>query len=116
MGGCVMRKRLLIPVVVFACAAPGLYLRYQFILDQQCITWQDYGKVRDGMTQPQIEAVLGPPRSVNATPDGGKEVCWIGRKQGMIAVEFSANGTMVQKCYMEEARDYRLSFFPRARE
>jgi hypothetical protein len=68
------------------------------------------------MTQPEVEAVLRRPRSIDAKADGGKEVRWIGRKQGMVYVEFSASGAMLRKHFTEEARDYRLSFFPRVRE
>jgi hypothetical protein len=110
-----MRRRLWTLCVVLL-AGIGLFLLYQYTLDQQSITWGDYMKVRVGMTQPEVEAVLGPPRSNDAKPDGGKEVRWIGRKQGMIYVEFNSGGAMVRKHYTEEARDYRLSFFPRARD
>lgn len=111
-----MRKRLWTLFASLTCAAIGLFLLSQYILDQRTLTWRDYMKVHDGMTQPEVQAVLGPPRSIDVKLDGGKEVRWIGRKQGEIYVEFSANGAMVRKCYTEESRDYSLSFFPRVRE
>ncbi len=111
-----MRRRLGILSVVLACSAIGLSLLYEYTLDQQSITWRDYMKVQDGMAQSEVEALLGPPQSIDAKQDGGKEVRWIGRKQGMIYIEFGASGAMVRKHYVEEARDYRLSFFPRVRE
>jgi len=99
-----------------AFVAIGVFLLYQFILDQQCITWRDYMKVRDGMTQSEIQKILGPPQNIYAKQDGGSRICWVGRKQGMISVEFGADGAMVRKYFVEEARDYTLSFFPRTRE
>lgn len=65
---------------------------------------------------PQAESVLGPPSEVLATPDGGCEVRWCGRKQGMVYVEFDKRGAMVRKYFIEEARDYRRGFFPRIRD
>ena len=41
---------------------------------------------------------------------------WIGRKQGVVYVEFGPSGTMVRKHYTEEARDVSLSFLPRVRD
>jgi hypothetical protein len=111
-----MQRRLWALSAVLVCTPLGLFLLYQDILDQQRLTWRDYLKVREGMTQPEVEAVLGPPQSIDATTGGGKEVRWIGRKHGMIYVEFSTSGAMVRKFYIEEARDYRLSFFPQVRE
>jgi hypothetical protein len=111
-----MRRRLWALFVVLALAPLGLFLLYQFILDQQGITWHDYRAVQEGMTQPEVEAVLGPPRHVDARADGSKTVRWIGRKQGMVCVEFTASGAMVRKSFAEDARDYSLSFFPRVRE
>jgi hypothetical protein len=72
--------------------------------------------IRDGITQPEIEAVLGRPQTMEAKPGGMTEVRWFGRKQGMIYVEFDKDGAMRRKYFMEDAVDYRLSFFPRIRE
>ena len=110
-----MRRRWWALSVGLAFDGIGGFLLYQFIHDQQCIEWSDYTKVRDGMTQAEVEVVLGPPQSIDATPGGGREVHWIGRKQGMVSVMFNANGTMVRKHYTEDARDYSLSYFPRVR-
>jgi hypothetical protein len=110
-----MRRLLWRLSAVLSCAALGLFLLFQYILDQQSLTWRDYMKVRDGMTQAEVEAVLGPPQSIDVE-DEGKKVRWVGRKQGAIYVEFSAGGAMVRKHYTEDARDYSLSFFPRVRD
>jgi hypothetical protein len=116
MQGCDMRKRRSILAVGLILSALGLFLSYEYILDQQSITWQDYMKVHDGMSQHEVEAILGPPRSIATKQHGGSEVCWIGRKQGMISIEFTAAGAIDRKSFIEDARDYRLSFFPRVRD
>jgi outer membrane protein assembly factor BamE (lipoprotein component of BamABCDE complex) len=113
---CIMRTNLFACLVVMACPAPIGYLVYQFILDQQRLTWRDYTKVQDGMTRLQIEEILGPPQRVDAREGGGQKVRWIGRNEGMIYVEFDEQGRMTRKNFTETARDYRLSFFPRIRD
>jgi hypothetical protein len=111
-----MRKHQIALAITAVWAAFGTFLLYQYILDQQRLSWRDYLKVQDGMTQAQIEAELGPPRRVDIRPSGGKEVRWIGRNEGMVYVEFDENGRMVHKHFIESARDYSLSFFPRPRD
>jgi hypothetical protein len=111
-----VERRLLTLSLVLALAGLGLFLLYQYILDQQSITWRDYMKVRDGMTQVEVEALLGRPQSIDAMPDGGKEVRWIGRKQGMIYVEFSAGGALIRKQFTELARDGGVRFFSHPRD
>ena len=111
-----MKRRLCVKSAAVILAAISIFFAYQYILDQKSITWRDYMKVQDGMTLAEVEAALGPPRSIDTKPEGTKQVHWFGRKQGMIFVEFHANGTMVRKYYVEDGRDYRLSFFPQIRE
>jgi hypothetical protein len=111
-----MRYRLSTLIIALLCSVPGAYLICQYILDQQRLTWRDYMEVRDGMTRPEIEGLFGKPQRVEAKPGGVIEVHWFGRKQGMISVEFGEDGAMLRKCFMEDAVDYRLSFFPRVRE
>jgi hypothetical protein len=111
-----MRKRTLAGAAVLLCTLTFSLLQYLFILDEQRLTWKDYMKVQDGMTQAQIEGILGAPTDVSVKPGGGKEVHWFGRKEGMIVVEFNENGTMVRKYFWEDARTYRLSFLPRVRD
>ena len=102
--------------VVLVCSVPCLYLAYQYVLDRQSIRWHDYMKVRDGMTRSEVEHALGPPRRIEAGMRGKTEVRWIGRNKGMICVEFDEQGGMVSRYFIEEARDYTLSFYPRVRE
>src|SRR5688572_5321121 len=82
-----------------------LFLWYQYRLDQRSITWRDYTRVSDGMTQAEIESVLRVPWRIEPKPDGGKIVRWMGRKQGMISVEFTTTGAMVRKYFDELAVD-----------
>jgi hypothetical protein len=111
-----MQKRFWKLSAILGCIAVGTFFLYQFILDQQRITWRDYMKVRDKMTRLEVEAVLGSPQYIDPRPDGGQVVRWVGRNEGEIYIEFSANGEMVRKVFTEMARDYRLSFFPRVRD
>src|SRR5262249_24550491 len=99
-------------LVVFLVVAPALFLLSQLILDQRCLTREDNANVRDGMTQPEIEAILGPPTEVEIYPSGRKQVCRWGRKQGMIEVWFGERGAMMGKRFVENAINYNLSFIP----
>ena len=103
-------------MIALGCAAFGVFLSIQYILDQQSLTSHDYNNVRDGMTLPEIEAVLGSPTSINPKVGGGKEVRWFGRNEGLIYVEFNSSGAIVRKNFTEDARNYNLSFFPRIRD
>ena len=111
-----MSKRISAGIAVLLCTLIFSFLLYEFILDQQRLTFKDYMKVQDGMTLAQIEGILGPPTDVSVKPGGGKEVHWNGRKEGMIFVEFNEDGTMVRKYYYETGRNYRISFFPWPRD
>ncbi len=109
-------RHLAVFFVLLSVVAVVVFLIVQYFLDQQSITWRENAQIKDGMTQVEVEAVLGAPHSIETQSDGGTTVRWIGRKQGMILVEFHASGAMQRKLFVFDAVDYKLSFFPRAME
>jgi hypothetical protein len=109
------RRLVTLGVAAVLVAGIGL-LVVQYYLDQQSITWRENARVHDGMTLSEIEAVLGAPRSIESLPDGATRVRWMGRKQGMVMVDFDAHGSMRQRHFVYDAIDYTLSFYPRAIE